>query len=396
MKKIWANPWVRLLAILVALYLLGWTVFRLSSALMPFAVAFGLAYFLNPIVNHLERVFTRAFAGRRLLQRVPPRGAAVGVLAVLAVLVLVLAVMLVVPAVYHQITAAIAKLPDYLQVIRSKVEPIYQRLNLKYPEQTEEARQRLVAAARENIPQMLSPVTRFVGRMFGSLLDFVLTLLNLFIIPVFAFYLIYDMNLIREGAKELVPPRHRPYAYSRFGEVDRLLSAFARGQVTVCLILGTFYAIGLTACGVPVGLLVGMVIGFFNLIPFMSYILGLPLALALSWIDDQSLSRLIAVAAIFTVGQFVEGNFITPKIVGESLGLHAVVIMLAVLIGGTLFGFVGMLLAMPVTAALSVFWKDLRQAYLRSNLYRGSPPPDPPSLPPPSGPLPPDAPPLVP
>jgi predicted PurR-regulated permease PerM len=293
---------------------------------------------------------------------------------VVVMLVLALAVILIVPAVYHQVSETVAKLPEYFRVVRAKLEPFYQRMNLEYPEQTEEARQRLIAAVRDNIPQIISPLTRFLAGMFGSALGFVLTLLNLLIIPVFTFYLLYDMNLIREGLKDLVPLRHRPYAYSRFKEVDRLLSAFARGQVTVCLILGTFYSIGLTACGVPMGLLVGMVVGFFNLIPFTSYLLGLPLSLALSWVDDQSTARLIAVAAVFTFGQFVEGNFITPKVVGESLGLHAVVIMLAVLAGGTLFGFIGMLLAVPVTASLSVFWKDLRDAYLRSDFYRGSPP----------------------
>lgn len=374
MKGLWARPWVRLLAFLVVLLLLGWALYRLRSALMPFAVAFGLAYFLNPVVNGLERVFTRAFGGRALLRKLPPRAAAVGVLAVVVALVLALAVVLVVPAIYHQVSETAAKLPEYFQVVRARVEPFYQRMNLQYPAQTEEARQRLLAAVRDNIPQILSPLTRFLARMFGSVMGFVLTLLNLVIIPVFAFYLLYDMNLIKEGAKDLVPMRHRSYVYSRFAEVDRLLSAFARGQVTVCLILGTFYSIGLTACAVPMGLLVGMVVGFFNLVPFMSYVLGLPLALGLSWVDDQSVPRLIAVAAVFTVGQFVEGNFITPKIVGESLGLHAVVIMLAVLVGGTLFGFIGMLLAMPVTASLSVFWKDLREAYLRSDFYRGSPP----------------------
>jgi predicted PurR-regulated permease PerM len=136
-----------------------------------------------------------------------------------------------------------------------------------------------------------------------------------------------------------------------------------------------FYAIGLSACGVPMGVVVGFVIGFFNLIPFMSYVLGLPLALVLSWVDDQSLTRLLVVAAVFTFGQFVEGNFITPRIVGQSIGLHAVVIMLAVLVGGTLFGFVGMLLAMPVTATLSVFWADLREAYLKSAFFHGNAPP---------------------
>jgi predicted PurR-regulated permease PerM len=122
------------------------------------------------------------------------------------------------------------------------------------------------------------------------------------------------------------------------------------------------------------GLLVGLIIGFFNLIPFMSHVIGLPLALALSWIDDQSLTRLAVVAGVFLFGQFVEGNFITPKIVGSSLGLHAVVVMLAVLVGGTFFGLIGMLIAVPVTAALSVFWSDLRALYMRSEFYRGAQP----------------------
>jgi predicted PurR-regulated permease PerM len=218
---------------------------------------------------------------------------------------------------------------------------------------------------------MVSPLTRGLASAFSSLLSFVLTVLNLVIIPVFAFYLLYDMNQIKAGAQDLVPLRFRPYAFSRAAQIDKLLSAFARGQVTVCLMLGAFYSVGLTLCGVPMGLVVGFVIGLFNLIPFMSYILGLPLALLLSWVDDQSGHALLAVLAVFAVGQFVEGNFVTPRIVGQSLGLHAVVIMLAVLVGGTVFGFIGMLLAVPVTAALSVFWYDLRDLYLRSAFYRG-------------------------
>jgi predicted PurR-regulated permease PerM len=186
-KGLWSRPWFRVLVIVPALVLLVWVLFRLRSALMPFAVAFGLAYFLNPVVNGLERVFARMMAGRRWLSKVPPRAAAVGVLAVLVTLVAVAAVMLVVPAVYHQITETAAKLPEYYGVIRSKVEPLYQRLNLRYPAETEEARVRLIEAVRNNIPQILSPVTRVLGRMFGSLLDFVLTILNLLIIPVFAF-----------------------------------------------------------------------------------------------------------------------------------------------------------------------------------------------------------------
>jgi predicted PurR-regulated permease PerM len=343
--------------------------------LTPFAVAFGLAYFLNPVVNAMERFFTHDIAKSRLLRGwLEPRAAAVGVLSVLVVLLLALVVLVAVPQVYEQVAETVRKMPEYMRTLRAKVEPAYQRLNLRYPDQMEELRQRIELGLRENLPSVLTPLTRVVTLMFSSLLDFVLTLLNLVVIPVFTVYLLYDMNRIREGARDLVPPRLRPYVLSRLAEVDRLLSAFARGQITVCLILGVFYALGLTLCGVPMGLLVGFGIGFLNLVPFMSYAIGLPLALTLSLLDDKSLGAAAAVAAVFTFGQFVEGNFITPRIVGESLGLHAVVMMLALLVGGTLFGFIGMLLAVPTTAALSVFWADLRSLYLRSGFYGGGAP----------------------
>lgn len=359
---------------LLGLALVLWLVYRLRDPLTPFAVAFALAYFLNPLINALERWLAGPLARVPLLHgRLEPRMVAVGLLAMALLVVVVLALVLVVPTAYHQVVETAGKVPGYVQVIRAKVEPAYQRLHLRYPEETEEVRRRLSGALRTYLPQLLTPATRAVAAAFSSVLAFVLAVLNLVIIPVFAFYLLYDMNHIKDGARELVPPRFRDYVFSRAVAVDRLLSAFARGQVTVCLILGLFYSVGLSLCGVPMGLVVGFVIGFFNLIPFMSYILGLPLALLLSWVDDQSGRKLLAVAAVFVVGQFVEGNFITPRIVGHSLGLHAVVIMLAVLVGGTVFGLIGMLLAVPVTAALSVFWSDLRALYLRSSFYRGEP-----------------------
>jgi predicted PurR-regulated permease PerM len=382
-NELWRRPWVRLLAVLAGIVLFLWIVYRLRESLTPFAVAFVLAYLLNPLVNWLERVFSRVLPRMPVLgPRIPPRAAAVGVLAVLLVAVLVVTIVVVIPVVYHQVSETVAKIPSYVQLLRSKIEPAYQRLNLKYPEQTEEARQQLAEAAKANIPRLLSPVTRVVAGAFSSFMGFVLAVLNLVIIPVFAFYLLYDMNQIQEASKDLVPQRFRPYVYSRLGQVDRLLSAFVRGQLTVALILGVFYSIGLSICGMPMGLVLGFVIGLFNLVPFMSYILGLPLALLLSWLDDQDPRRLLAVAAVFVLGQFIEGNFITPKIVGGSLGLHAVVIMLAVLVGGTTFGFVGMVLAVPATAALSVFWADLKTWYLGSSFYRGREPSLPPGAPP--------------
>jgi predicted PurR-regulated permease PerM len=380
MTQVFKNPWFRLLLAAAAVYLLFRLLWGLRDPLTPFAVAMALAYFLNPLVNRLER--TIRLRAPWLARRVEPRTAAVAVITLATVFVCAGGLLLVIPALYHQVSDAIANVPRWFQQARARIEPLIQRLNLRYPEQSEQIRDQLQSSLRDIVPAVASPVTRVLRTAFSSVLGFVLTLINLVIIPVFAVYLMFDMNRIRAGAADLVPLRHRPYLYARLDQVDSLLSAFARGQITVCLMLGVFYAIGLTFCGVPMGLLVGFVIGLFNMIPFMSAVLGLPLGLILSWVDDQSLSRLLAVAGVFAFGQFVEGNFITPRIVGQSIGLHAVIIMLAVLVGGSAFGFAGMVLAVPVTAALSVFWPDLKAMYTRSRFFTGDEPAD--AAPPPN------------
>lgn len=376
MKELLRSSWVRLGLALLALLVLLWCLSLLGGVVTPFAIAFALAYFLNPPVNAMERFFAGDIARSRIFRgRLDPRAAAVAILCIALTLVLGLVIAVVVPAASHQITEAAAKLPSYLVSLRAKLEPLYERLNLRYPVQAEELRQRVETAVRENALEMVAPLTHAMRVAFSSLLAFVLSVLELLVVPVFAVYLLYDMNRIREGAKELVPHRYRAYVYSRVREVDHLLSAFARGQITVCLVLGAFYALGLTLLRVPMGVLVGFLMGFLHLVPFMSGAVGLPIALLLAWLDDPGLRRLVFVAGVFLIGHFAESNFITPRVVGHTLGLHAVIVMLAVLIGGTLFGLIGMLIAVPLTAALSVFWADLRGLYLSSEFYgRGAAP----------------------
>lgn len=370
MKQVLRNPWLRLALLVVAVLVLGWLLLRVLAIFTPFVVAFALAYFLNPAVNALETLLGRALARLPALRgRIDPRIVAVGLLSVVVVAVVAVTLVILVPAIYRQAAETVARLPEYARVLRARVDPLLDRLQLRYPAQAEAVRLKLKETIEGNLPSLLSPLTRTLQFAFSSALSFVLALLNLLVIPVFTAYLLYDMNRIREGLKELVPHRYRPYVYTRFAQIDRLLSAFARGQITVALLLGAFYAVTLTACGVPMGLLVGFGIGLLNLIPFMSHVIGLPVALILSWLDDQDPIRLLIVAGVFAFGQFVEGNFVTPRIVGKGVGLHAVVMMLALLLGGTLFGFVGMLVAVPVTAALSVFYADLRDLYLRSAFY---------------------------
>jgi len=365
------NPWLRLAALVVLIALVGWAMLRVLQILTPFIVAFALAYFLNPAVNALERLLARALARMPALgRRIDARTAAVALIGVVVIAFVVAALVILVPAVYRQAADAVTRMPEYARVLRARVEPLLDRLQLRFPEQSEAVRLKIQQTIEGNLPSLLSPLTHTLQLAFSSALSFVLSLLNLLVIPVFATYLMYDMNRIREGLKTLVPHRLRPYLLSRFARIDELLAAFLRGQLTVALLLGAFYAVALTACGVPMGLLVGFAIGLLNMVPFMSHVIGLPVALVLSWLNDQDPVRLLVVAGVFVFGQFVEGNFVTPRVVGKGLGLHAVVMMLALLLGGTLFGFVGMMVAVPVTAALSVFFADLRDLYLNSEFYR--------------------------
>lgn len=374
MNRVLRNPWVRLGLGVAVIVVAVWGLLGLSGVLTPFAVAFVLAYLLNPAVNAFESLLERLMARRPgLRRRLEPRTLAVALLVVVVLGLAVGAVVLVAPVVVDQVREAAGHVPEYTRVLRARVEPLVARLNLEYPEQVDALRRHIEQAVREHGSEILQPVRRIVEVAFSGVMGFVLTLLKLLVVPVVTVYLLFDMNRIRAGMADLVPPRYRPYVYSRLDRVDHLLSAFVRGQLTVASMLGVFYAVGLSLCGVPMGLLVGFVIGLFNLIPYMSYAIGLPLALLLSWVSNQDPHRLVAVLGVFAVGQFVEGNFVTPRVVGHTVGLHAVVIMLAVLVFGTLFGFVGMVVAVPATAALAVFLADLKQLYLESGFYRGPP-----------------------
>jgi len=364
--------WMRLSGVALGFLAFIGILVLLRSVVTIFAIAFALAYFLNPVVNVLEHLFAKDIARSRWLRPwLEPRVAAVALLAFTVLAALVLVVLVVIPLVSHQIAETAAKLPEYARTIRDKVEPTIQKLNLRYPEEVEEVRQRFQAEVRSHLPQILSPLTQAIQAAFSSLLSLVLVILQLIVIPIFTLYLLNDMNRMRGALLLFVPERYRPYASSRVAEIDRLLSAFVRGQLVISLVLGVFYSVALTLCGVPMGVLVGFLVGLLNIIPYMVTIVGLPVAVLLHLIDKRSLSGALTVALVFAFGQLSETHFLTPRIVGHSLGIHPVVVMLAVLVGGTLFGLVGMLVAVPTTAALSVFWADLRDFYFSSRFYRG-------------------------
>jgi predicted PurR-regulated permease PerM len=365
-----ANPWVRLVLLVAAAVGVLWILGTLREILTSFALGFALAYFLNPAVNALEGTI-KAASGRVPFLAWHARSLAIGLLAVVMLVAVVLFLVVAVPAAIEQVKRAGTRVPEWADTIKSKVTPLVRDLNLQYPDEVEALRERALDEVKKQLPGLVKPMGAVVGRVFSSGFGIAMFLLHALVVPVFALYLMSDMNEIQQRWRDLVPPRHREYVFTRMGQVDRLLGAFVRGQLLVCFLMGIFYGLALTLCGLPMGLLVGFGTSFFSLVPYMSTVVGLPLVVVLSLVDQQSGAATLSVVAVYILGHLLEGHFITPKLMSGQLGLHPVVVLLAILVWGTLLGFVGMLIAVPVTAVLSVFEEDLRQVYLKSGFYRG-------------------------
>ncbi len=323
----------------------------------PLLLGLLAAYLLDPAVTWFEH------RGRSRLT---------GIIVISAVLILALVVffLFVVPALGDQIERLADRLPEYQKRVRTQIEPWFDRLEARYPEEIEEAQERVVQSLRENLPQVAGSIGRWTKKFFTNIFDFLLLLLNLIFVPVFAFYLLMDFPKVKEGIASLIPLPYREVSLERIREVDQAVSSFLRGQLTIALILAAINAIGLMILDVPLGLGIGLVAGLANMIPYMALIVGLAPALLLAWAEHQSWLLLLGVVAVFSGAQLLEGTVLSPRILSKSVNLHPVWVLLAIIAGGSLFGFFGMLLAVPVAAAIQVFARHWLEIYRGSAIYR--------------------------
>lgn len=362
--------WLRAVFGVLAVLLALWGLTRMLAGLTPFLAAFAIAYFLNPSLNRFEARLAPLLARLPLVGKaLDPRAVSVLVTLLSFATIAVVIVLLAVPALLVQVDEAARGLPKMIENVKTRVEPLLEKVNLRYPDETAQIRAVVEEKLKEKLPDLLAPVTHLLRFALESTFSFFTLFIHLFVVPVFAGYLLLDMNRIRAGLVEYIPPRVRPWLVGRMREVDTLLAAFVRGQITVCFILAVFYGVALSVLGVPLGLVVGFCIGFFNLVPFMAFVAGLPLALVIAWAGDCGANTLFWIVVVFVIGKFADIYVLSPRIVGESLGLHSIVVILVLLLGGEYFGFAGLLLAVPITAAASVFWDDLTAAYKRSRFY---------------------------
>lgn len=323
-----------------------------ESILLPFLVGLAVAYFLDPVCDRLES----AGCSRTVATSLVTAGFFVIVILALAVLV---------PVLYKQIVQFVAQLPDVVARIERKAQPLLEGF-ADLQASNANGVQDFLKNSLGGVAQMLGKV----GSRLVSGLSAVANLLALLIVtPVVAFYLLRDWDRLVAAVDGWLPRAHAETIREQFRRIDEILAGFVRGQFSVCLLLGVFYAIGLTALGLPFGAIVGLATGLLSFIPYVGMLSGFAVGLGLAIANFDDPTDIGLVVVVFLVGQVIEGNFLTPKLVGERVNLHAVWILFALMAGGALFGFVGILLAVPVAAVLGVMVRFALAQYLASPLY---------------------------
>ncbi len=340
-------------AIFFLILICGAILFALRSILLPFAIGILAAYFLDPLVNKLTaRKFSRNAASFLVL---------VCLLVILVPLLLFLG-----GAIISQIVEFAGKIPEYVNAFMQRITPMLQELQ-----------ERFAMFSAENIKDTLQKHTADTFKLVGKILQkflsegfaFINVLSLLLISPVVAFYMLSDWPKITSGFMNLIPIKHQKSVTEISEQISKIISGYLRGQFVVCLFLGAFYSCGLLLVGLDLGLLVGLLAGLISFIPYVGSISGFLAAVVLALTQYGVGIELAEVIAVFIAGQFIEGNFLTPKLVGENIGLHPVWVMFALLAGGTLLGLLGMLIAVPLAAIIGVCLKMAIKYYQNSPIY---------------------------
>jgi predicted PurR-regulated permease PerM len=335
---------------------LGGLLYLLSPILAPFLFAAILAYILDPLVE-------------RLTGRYMPRTLAV-ILVMVGVLALLVAFALVVlPLFAKELRLLTERLPAFIAWLNTRLVPLAQ-------EYLGVAFQLDVESVRGLAAELITENQHLIGRLLGSLkiggLALVAFLVNLLLVPVVLFYLLRDWHPLRERVDRLIPRHVHAKARTMLREVDAVLAEFLRGQLTVILTMSVYYVLALWLAGLEFALPIGLITGLLVFVPYVGALLGFVLGTVAALMQFDGLWSLAWVWLAFGVGQLLEGMAVTPLLVGERIGLHPVAVIFALLAFGQIFGFFGVLLALPASAALLVGLRHLRGAYLASSLYGGA------------------------
>lgn len=331
----------------------GGLIYLLSPILTPFLLAAVIAYICNPIVIYLEN------------KKIPRTIGTVLVMLLLTGLSAAL-ILIMLPLIEKETRHLLSKIPAYLDIIKTHAIPTIETrldVNLQFD----------MTALKQAFTEHWRSAGSFAAKIIPSLtvggMAIVEFLVNLLLVPVVLFYMLRDWDQLIKLIDEMIPRYWHNKASVLAYETDKVLAEFLRGQLAVIILMSIFYITGLWLVGLEFALPIGLVAGILVFVPYLGMIVGLTLATLAALIQFQDWTGLIYVWAVFGTGQLIEGMVITPWLVGDRIGLHPVMVIFALLAFGQLFGFFGILLALPVSAVLLVWWRHLHQHYLESNLY---------------------------
>jgi predicted PurR-regulated permease PerM len=330
----------------------------LAPVLMPFIVAAILAYILNPWVDKLAELRFRNWQF--------PRSVAASVVMVVLIALIILVFLIVVPVFQKELPQLQDQIPRFLDKLNAVLSPFLQKFGIKVSVDSAGIKELLAkqfATSGDVIGKAVISSIRVGGTAVLGMLA------NVLLIPIVLFYLMMDWHALVSRIETYIPRRWVATVLKNMSEVDELLAQYLRGQILVMISLAAYYCIALSIVGFELALPVGLVTGLLAFIPYLGFGIGLTLALVGAFLQYNDLTGLIAVGAIYGFGQVIESFFLTPRLVGERIGLHPVTVIFALLAFGELFGFVGILVALPVCAILSVAIRQFREFYFRSTFY---------------------------
>jgi len=329
--------------------------YLIRGILLPFVVGMFAAYFLDPVADRLEkRGFSRNLATLLITG---------GLLLTLIVLCIVVP-----PILFDQLSGLLTALPEYIATFKSYYNrQVSQLLGVLPPAEVANIKQ----AAAETAGGIFTFISSFITGIFHSGFMIVNVIALILITPVVTFYLLRDWDNMVARFDALLPRQHAAVIRQQLTIIDQTLAGFLRGQFNVCLLLAAYYAIGLSLAGLKFGLIVGVVTGFLVIVPYIGAISGFILGMGIAFYQFDNYADIMVVLAVFGIGQALETYFLTPRLIGEKVGLHPVWIIFGMLTGGALFGFVGVLLAVPATAVIGVLIRFATERYLQSDYYSG-------------------------
>jgi predicted PurR-regulated permease PerM len=351
------GPFPRWAGALLGAGLLGLCFYELRSVLSPIFLALGIAYLLDPLVDRFEA-------------RGVPRGAAITIVLAILGAVITLFLLLVLPGMVREVVHFLGDLPGQAAQLVRRIEPWLAERNIPIPHDLDEALSQLAIEPAELARHAAAPAQAIVGFVLGGTVSAIGVVARALIVPVLAFYLLYDFDRMTRGAADLVPPRIRPWVLEVAREIDVVLGQFVRGQLLVMTAMGLLYATAYSLVGVRLAVPIGMIAGLLAFIPYVGSGSALAMGLTMCVVDWTDWWKPLWVVVAYVACQTLEGFVIIPRVVGDKVGLPAVWVLVALMIGGEVFGFLGVLLAVPVAAVMKIFVIRGLRWYRQSALYR--------------------------